>query len=440
MAALGALLLPSAADARVSASASGALSRALGRQMAAAGGGSSAYVVDATTGQVLFSWRAGSRRTLASNTKIFTTTTLLGQFGPASSLATTALTGGSLSANGMLSGNLYLRGGGDPTFGGRSFAASAYGSNADVEALAARLHADGVRRVTGSVIGDESLWDRLRGGPDSGFGVSIYVGPLSALSYNRGLANSAGTAFQRNPPLFAATRFTAALRAAGIRIGGSTRTGSTPTGAVELDEVRSPTLARLVQITIKNSDNYFAEMLSKGLPVDGLSGGPLRRAGVAFPPRPVPGSPLPGSRFASLPAVGTTAGGARAAMRYASRTFHVRPSLVDGSGLSHSDRASPRDIADVLLRVRGRSYFRAFFDALSIAGRDGTLAERMRSGPAHDNCRGKTGTLTGVSALSGYCRARDGHTLTFSILMNGIGDINQAHAEQDAMAEAIASY
>ena len=70
----------------------------------------------------------------------------------------------------------------------------------------------------------------------------------------------------------------------------------------------------------------------------------------------------------------------------------------------------------------------------------GTLAHRMQSGDAHHNCRAKTGTLNGVSALSGYCRSRSNHVLFFSILMNGQSSDSHAHSLQDDMAQHIAGY
>jgi D-alanyl-D-alanine carboxypeptidase/D-alanyl-D-alanine-endopeptidase (penicillin-binding protein 4) len=84
-----------------------------------------------------------------------------------------------------------------------------------------------------------------------------------------------------------------------------------------------------------------------------------------------------------------------------------------------------------------RDDFDAFYGSLSRAGRDGTLTHRLGSGPAHGHCRGKTGTLSGVSALSGYCRARSDDLYAFSILMNGVS-VSAAHHLQDAMAQAIA--
>ena len=134
----------------------------------------------------------------------------------------------------------------------------------------------------------------------------------------------------------------------------------------------------------------------------------------------------------------TTSAGARVAMRFA-HTFHAHPRLVDGSGLSRPDRASPLSVVRLLEGMRERPDFAAFYDALPIAGHDGTLDTRMRSGPAHGRCHAKTGTLSGVSALSGYCTTRGGHTVVFSFLMNRV-NVYGARALQDRMAQAIAAW
>src|SRR5437660_1668639 len=90
--------------------------------------------------------------------------------------------------------------------------------------------------------------DAALAGRSSGFHTSVYVGPLSALDYDRGLANAQGSAFQRNPPLFAATRLRSALGADHIQVSGGPTTGRTPANALELVEVRSPTISRVLQI------------------------------------------------------------------------------------------------------------------------------------------------------------------------------------------------
>jgi serine-type D-Ala-D-Ala carboxypeptidase/endopeptidase (penicillin-binding protein 4) len=381
------------------------LGSALTRQMRAAGGYASAYVVNLSEGRKVFSWKSGYQRILASNTKLFTTSAALARYGTEGTLGTEVLGRGSLDEDGIWRGDLFLRGGGDPTFGSRRFTRRSYGRGATVEALAKALTAAGIERVTGRVYGDESRFDSLRGGPDSGYGTSIWVGPLSALSFNRGLANEGGSAFQTSPPAFAAARLDDALEARGVAIKRSPRLGRTPRGLDVLASVESPPMERLVKLTNKPSDNFFAETLVKDLALQARGRG-------------------------------TTAGGARIAGRYA-RRLGARARLVDGSGLSRGNRASPAAIVKLLGAVMRTEGYDAFVDSLPVAGRDGTLYDRMRSGPARGNCHAKTGTLSDVSALSGYCEARSGDTYAFSILMNAFSP-TVARRIQDKMAQAIA--
>ncbi len=374
----------------------GSLRSTLDRAMSAAGAASGAYVLDAGANRSVYERRADTQRVLASNTKLFTTAALLGRIGPEATLPTTALAPAAPSA-GVLAGNLYLRGGGDPSFGS--------GGTASVEALAARIRAAGVTSVSGAVIGDEGLFDSRRGGPDSGYATSRYVGPLSALSYNRGRA--AGGGFQSNPALTAAAALDRALEARGVSVSGSPRGGSAPSGVAELARVESPSLARLALLTNKPSDNFFAETLLKGL----------------------------GARVGGA---GTTAAGARQAAAYA-RRLGAPARLADGSGLSRGNRASPRSVGRLLTAMRATPAASAFTSSLAVAGRDGTLSSRLRSGPAAGRCRAKTGSLSGVSTLSGYCSTPNGGTLAFSILMNGVSPPG-ARRLQDRMVQSLAAY
>jgi serine-type D-Ala-D-Ala carboxypeptidase/endopeptidase (penicillin-binding protein 4) len=397
-----ALLVPAQA---LGATPEGTLASKLSRTMRSAGGSSGAYVFNSTRGHKVFGSRSGSRRVLASNTKLFTTTTALLRFGPETRLHTRVLGVGALDTGGTFHGDLYLHGGGDPTFGSRRFVRRNYGRGATLQTLAVRLIAAGVHSVDGRILGDESLFDARRGGPDSGFRTSVWVGPLSALDYNRGLANERGSAFQRSPAKFAAARLKAALLNRGVHVTGSVGVRRTPGIAQPLAVADSPTMARLIRLTNKPSDNFFAEMLLKGV-----------------------------AAFAT--GRGTTPRGARLARRTAQH-LGATARLVDGSGLSRADRASPYRIVRLLRSMRSRAEFPAFYDSLSIAGVDGTLVHRLRRGPAHRNCRGKTGSLVGVSALSGYCTARSGDVYAFSILMNGI-NVYAARRLQNRMLQAIA--
>lgn len=385
-----------------------ALVKRLARQMRAAGPYSGAYVANVSHGKprAVFRWRQHTPRILASNTKLLTTTAALARFGAEGTLGTEVLGDGELDAEGVWRGSLYLRGGGDPTFGSRRFATRSYGGGATVQDLAALLEEAGIQRVRGRVMGDESAFDSLRGGPDSGYGVSVWVGPLSALSYNRGLFTESGRGFQANPPAFAAARLDDALEGHGVSVRFKPRAGVTPPDATVLASVDSPPMQRLIRLTNKPSDNFFAETLLKDLAYQ--AGG-----------------------------VGTTAAGARIAASFA-RRLGARATLVDGSGLSRADRASPFSVVRLLAAMYRRPDYDPFVDSLPIAGQDGTLFDRMRRGAAHWRCRGKTGTLSNVSALSGYCEARSGENYAYSILMNGVYPIG-ARKLQDQMLQAIAA-
>jgi serine-type D-Ala-D-Ala carboxypeptidase/endopeptidase (penicillin-binding protein 4) len=396
-------LLPAAAAAQDPAQ----LKKALTSQMRFAGAYSGAYVVNvsAEKPRVMFRWREHMPRILASNTKLFTTTAALARFGSEGTLGTEVLGNGKLDTEGVYRGSLWLKGGGDPTFGSRGFTKRSYGGGATVQDLADLLEDTGIQRVTGRVYGDESAFDSLRGGPDSGYGVSVWVGPLSALSYNRGLFTEGGRGFQANPPAFAATRLDEALEARGIAVRRGPRAGVAPGDATVLASVDSPPMERLLRLTNKQSDNFFAETLLKDLAH--LNG-----------------------------AVGTTRGGTRVATAFA-RRLGARPRLVDGSGLARGNRASPYSIVRLLTAMYRRDDFDPFVDSLPIAGQDGTLFDRMRRGAAKFRCRGKTGTLSNVSALSGYCEAETGDNYAYSILMNGVYPTG-ARRLQDRMLQAIA--
>jgi serine-type D-Ala-D-Ala carboxypeptidase/endopeptidase (penicillin-binding protein 4) len=397
------------APASASAAPESALPSVLSKAMRSAGSASGAYVVNTSDGEPVFSWRGRRARILASNTKLFTTATALARFGTEGTLGTEVLGNGDLEEGGVWRGNLYLRGGGDPSFGSRTFGRHAYGGGTgSVEELADLLEEAGFTRVTGRIVGDESNFDSRRGTAYSGFAASVDIGgPMSALSYNRGLGSERGFSFQSNPPAFAAAKLAAALKDHGIPVRRKPIAGSTPQGADVLASVDSPPMKRLAALTNKPSDNFFAEMLVKA--IDFQAGGR-----------------------------GTTAGGAARVRGFVSR-LGARARIVDGSGLSRGDRASPRRVVRLLRAMQARDEFDSFYASLAVAGRDGTLSDRMRRGPARGNCHGKTGTLSNVSALSGYCEATSGDNYAYSILMNGVYPTS-ARRLQDRMLQAIAKY
>ncbi len=381
----------------------------LERQLAHAGAQSSAYVYDLTAKQALFSERATAMRPPASVEKLYTAATALELMGPSAQFATTVLGVGRLGPGGTWEGNLYLRGGGDPTFGSRAFIDSRYGGEgASVATLAAELvSGDGIHAVSGSIEGDESYFDSLRGEPSSDYAPDPFLeGTLSGLAFNRGASG-----FERGPhapAAYAARKLWAALKALGVRVAHGSGAAGTPSGAVALAQVLSPTLAQLLGLMLPPSDNFFAETLVKDL----------------------------GARFGGA---GTTAAGAAVVSRTITGLLGIHPRVVDGSGLSPADETSVYEVSDLLVELAPTTIGSVLRSDLAVAGHTGTLSERMRGTPAAGRCQGKTGTLTGVSNLVGYCHSRDGHELEFAIFTDGIG-VESAHTFQDHMAITIADY
>lgn len=397
------VLLVLAAVCAFPASAWASLQTSLKRQMRVAGPYSGALVVDADSGKTLFGWKSTTPRVLASNTKLFTTATALARFGVDGTFTTQVLSNQAMNADGVLSGDVWLRGSGDPAFGTLAYVRKHYGPTASsVELLVDELAQTGLTAIRGGVHGDESLFDTIRGVHDSGYSTSPWVGPLSALTVNHGYD---GRRFQSNPATFAAGLFRKTLKADGISPGHAAARSAAPSDARVLASVESPPMSVLVRLTNKESDNFFAETLLKDIGRD-ASG------------------------------VGTTTAGVAAVRRFAS-SVGARVSLIDGSGLDHGNRAAPRDVVKLLLAERTRPEFSALYASLPIAGVDGTIYNRMRSGPAKRRCRAKTGSLIGVSALSGYCTTISGRQIAFSFLMNGIST-TYARRLQDRMAQAIA--
>lgn len=365
----------------------------LAKEMRFAGGLSGAYVRDVETGRPLFSWRADAPRVPASVEKLYTTASSLLRDGPAFTFPTVAAADVAADENGVIDGDLYVIGSGDPTL-----------TTDGLQRLARAVAAAGVTRVD-AVHGDDDAWDERIGGPDSNFGYDRWLGgQLRALSVNRGWD---GRRLQTSPAGYAAKKLAAALRTAGVKVGRVGTRAAAPENAVELARVQSAPLRDLTRATNVPSDNYIAEMLLKGL----------------------------GDRFGVL---GTTGAGAAVA-RDTLDDFGIRPRIVDGSGLSRANRTTPRQVVRLLERMASQESGTAFRTSMALAGSTGTIQRRMRGTAAAGNCRAKTGTLNGVSALAGYCEARDGGDVAFAILMSRVG-LFTAHGAQDRMAAAIARW
>ncbi|MFG1603237.1 D-alanyl-D-alanine carboxypeptidase/D-alanyl-D-alanine-endopeptidase [Actinoplanes sp. NPDC049265] len=412
-----------------------------------AGAATSVDVRDATTGAALYERAVNDRLIPGSNQKVLTSIAALEVLGPDHRFRTDVLTRG---------GNLYLRGGGDPTV-----------LAADLDALAAAVARSGVRVVGGDLVADDSWFDDVPLGSDWAWDDEpySYAAPVSALSLapdtdydagavivesrpgrragapavvtmvppnhyvrvvNRAVTGAAGsaatlTAVRRHgtntvvvtgsvpagtaepgqdylsvedPAVYAASVFRDALARHGVRVRGRTVTGVTPGGARTVATDRSMTLRQMLVPFLKLSNNMHAEVLVKTM-------GRLR------------------SGQGSWPAGLAVADGAVAALGV--RTDVIRS--AEGSGLSRRDWLTTRQLSTALLAARSRPWFPDWYAALPIAGQPdrlvgGTLRSRMTGTPAAGNVHAKTGTLTGVNALSGYVTDAGGRRLVFSMIVN----------------------
>ncbi len=373
----------------------GSLHRKLAK-LASKGPGASGYYVfdiDAKSKHVLFDRNQGRRRKLASNEKLFTTSTALHVLGASGTIATRVKRVGTITGAGRLKGSLYLVGGGDPSFG-----------SGGVTDLANDVRRAGIKSVSGTVFADDTVFDRLRGVPGTGYDASQYVAPLGGLTYG-------GSTYSEDPAKAAGIAFRDRLREVGVGINGKVKVKAVPKklrGTPPLGEYDSPSIAALAADTNKPSNNFFAETLLKRL-------------------------------YATDKRQGTTRGGAKIVKRYA-RGLGSKVDAMDGSGLTDNNKSSPKDVVRLLSAVRRvRGVGAPLFSSLAIAGKDGTLADRMGGTAAARRCRGKTGTIDGVSNLSGYCKSGR-HLIAFSILMNGVGDYDYARSIQDKMVVEIARY
>lgn len=303
------------------------------------------------------------RRVPASNEKLLLSMAVLDAFGADASLPTIAA---GRRRGGVVKGDLWILGRGDPATG-----------KGDLRRLARAIRDAGVRRIKGGVRGSTGYFARDWWAPGwRRYFPGTYVKLPTALTFERN-----GRA---RPELRAAETLMRFLRKAGVTVRGRPDIGSRAGGLPEIARVERPLLGVLGSMN-RDSSNFTAEVLAKGLGAD--------RAGTP----------------------GTIAKGA-AAIRAWAKAQGVGVRTRDGSGLSYANRATPRGMARLLEVAESEPWGKALRDSLPTGG-EGTLEHRLRGLPV----RAKTGTLTSISALSGWVLAkRTGTWIEFSIMATGM--------------------
>lgn len=432
-----------------------------------------AMVVSLTRGDTLYAENAGEEMQPASTMKLFTSAIAFERFGPTYQFSTDALRDGPVGPDGTLSGNIYLRGDGDPALSGKFLTG---GPSAPMNRLADMVAQQGIKHVTGSVVGDASAFDdqKIPEGWLTRYLQASYAARVSALSLNENLiavsvtptapgqpakvalepstsaiplvanvrtvaGGGARLGFRKlgngtiqangsigsrtgtrkyvyiveDPAAFATGAFMNALIARGIKVDGGIRLGKSPPNATKVASLRSPPLASMIAAMNRESINHYAELLF--------------RNAARGPKRDVVGSVQTASSvldefFATKVGADTT-----------------RLVFADGSGLSTLDRVTPRAQVQLLGYAHRASWGPWLHSSLPVAGDSQLLKRRMRNTPAEGNLHAKTGTTNDVIALAGYVTAVNGEVLAFSFLYNG-RDRWTAKSMIDVMSESLASF
>jgi D-alanyl-D-alanine carboxypeptidase/D-alanyl-D-alanine-endopeptidase (penicillin-binding protein 4) len=422
-------------------------------------------ITSVTRGDTLYSEQPDILLKPASTMKLMTTALALEKLGPEHTFETEVLRDSPVR-DGVLDGNLYLRGGADPTLSLRFWQ-----GESPTDALARQVAMAGVRRVHGDLVADESAFEaeRIPFGWKSSYLMSAYAAPISALSLNENvmwilarpvdgkavveldpasssisITNSvrvvggsggriaarrmgngiavSGTIGARSaprryslvmeePPIYAAGALEASLRKAGIEVDGQVRAGVAPASAASIAEVRSLPLANIVSYMNRESINHFAELLFREAARD----------------KGRPGSARAG--LVSLRQFLVTKAGARAG--------DIR--VADGSGLSEADSLTARVMVQLLGYAHRAPWGSVFHASLPVAGESELLQRRMRSTPAQGNLHAKTGTTNTVVSLAGYVTALNGEVLAFAFIYNGRDRWN-AKAAMDRMGPTLANF
>jgi D-alanyl-D-alanine carboxypeptidase/D-alanyl-D-alanine-endopeptidase (penicillin-binding protein 4) len=427
-------------------------------------------VEEVASGERIYGYRADELRIIASNTKLFTSAAALHYLGPGYTFETPLLTRGPVVA-GTLRGDLAVVGRGDPTLSER-FTLDPYSAfRTWAHALAER----GIRRVEGDLYLVHGYFEDAQVHPDWPRDqlANWYEAPVSALSFNdncvwvRVSPTGGGRArVDVLPPLgrypvvnltrtgpssryhqvvvtrkgdaseievrgyvwhgarpvdawvsvpdpveYFGAALTAAFEEEGIEVAGHSRpVERIPAGAWERVAAHRTNLLTVLQVILERSQNFYAESLLKTLGAERCGGG-------------------------------TWEAGLEAVAQFLDEEVGIPPGayrMADGSGMSRGNRFSPDQTVRLLRYMYYHPWGRAFLQSLPYSGEEGLAWERRLAGDGYrGNVFAKTGTLTGVSTLSGYVKGRSGTLYAFSILGNGTGSTWRARDAQDRILKAI---
>ncbi|MHC5211780.1 MAG: D-alanyl-D-alanine carboxypeptidase/D-alanyl-D-alanine endopeptidase [Planctomycetota bacterium] len=412
-------------------------------------------VMDVESGERLYARNIDEPMAPASNQKLLTTATTLTLLGPDAVLSTRLLSASRPGADGILSGDLLVVGGGDPCLRADVLASR---DETDPAALLAELvHRTGITRIDGRLLLDDGLFDREWVHEDwtAGDVANSYAAPIGALSIH-GNCLRVAVEGSSSPSAWLMTRAIDYTVKQDVRL--ADKSNVYKVGAIRPDadgvvrvsgEIGRAIDRREIDVPVRNPTELFGRCLLAHLDALGITitGGAAVAAGAADALRDpvVLGSietplgnaivlankesdnsvsdhlfKLAGARAGND---GSFSGGARAVADFLTNAVGTSVEglrMRDGSGLSARNRVTARQLCDTLVAMaRAPELVRdAFLRSLPVAGLDGSLDERLTDAPYYGSVRAKTGYISGVSALSGYARTESGRTLAFSIMIN----------------------
>jgi D-alanyl-D-alanine carboxypeptidase/D-alanyl-D-alanine-endopeptidase (penicillin-binding protein 4) len=413
------------------------------------------------SGRILYQRNAGKMFVPASNMKLVTSTAALETLGPGWRFRTHVLFGGPV-ANGVLRGDLFVVGSGDPTI-------AADFQNGDplavFRAWADSLRAHGVTRIAGRIVGDDDVFDDLPYGRGWAWDDmdAYYSAEIGGLEYNLGVvgitvAPGAAPGSEGRVTLSPATRYAPVLNrtrtvagAPVVEVEGTRQEQGT--GIVVAGDVPRDTGVVRTDVAVRNNTAYFVTvlretLLAEGIRVDGaavdqddlpaaehaehadtmFAGGFVHSSaslseilpGFLKPSQNQVGELLLKTMGRALRGQGTAAAGI-AVVDSLHRSWGLprgKLAQADGSGLSRYNLVAPELLIALLEHMRGSPNYPLFYAALPVAGVDGTLAGRMKGTPLQGNVHAKTGTVSNVRSLSGYMTTAAGEPMVFSMIVN----------------------
>lgn len=469
------LITATAATPAVEAQRTPELSRNVNRAVVGAkkvAGAVGVHIVDFATGEDVYSYRADTLHIVASNTKLATSAAALDRLGPGHYIETPVLVAGEVDSSGRLDGDLAVVGGGDPNLSGRQYLGDPYGPFRD---WAAALEARGIRRIAGDVVLVHGLFDDQIVHPDWPENQldRWYEAPVEALSFSDNCvlvkvspARSAGApaAVETVPDLarfrVRSTAKTIGSRQSSVRIA----RGGEPAVLEVHGQIRRGAESVDRWVAVRDPVGYFgaaliAALAEEGIEIEGEARAMERLPTAGWRPVTIHRSDL----LTTLEVVnkrsqnfyaesvlkllgarrcddGSWRGGLAVVAEYLAE-IGIAPgtyTMADGSGMSRNNRFTPRQMTTLLSSAARQRHGDAFLRTLPISGERGlSWSKRLAKPPYRGNVLAKTGTLNGVSTLSGIAKGRSGRRFAFSILLNAAGPSWRSKSAQDAIVRAL---